>query len=268
MIEQAIKIYDPYVISYGISNDGIVDYVSSDNSVTPPTLEQVVNILNTLNPDANWVDVYNFNYTPTYAQRRANDYKPISEQLDMLYWDNVDGTTLWKDHIASVKALHPKPMFTGWWHTNDLTDMANGQGTHQITDVVGDSSNTSYPVGSSTSIDRFTFNAVKGETESSFVLNLDTAKPIDFVSFTFNNETNTSNPTIAWYAVDEDGNETLLREIVGCVDGEDYVLTNHLHIRSAKYKFKATGLDAGKPVRLVDGVIGVCQDDFEQNPFS
>ena len=206
--------------------------------------------------------------TRDWKQKRIDAYGSQEFQDDLRYWDMVEGTTLWKDHIARVKAKYPKPMFTGWWHTNDLTDMANGQGTHQITDVVGDKSNTKYPVGSSTSIDRFTFNAVKGETESSFVLNLDTAKPIDFVSFTFNNETNTSTPTIAWYAVDEDGNETLLREIVGCVDGEDYVLTNHLHISSAKYKFKATGLDAGKPVRLVDGVIGVCQDDFEQNPFS
>ena len=28
----------------------------------------------------------------------------IEEQLDMMYWDQVNGTTTWKDHVAAVKA--------------------------------------------------------------------------------------------------------------------------------------------------------------------
>ena len=36
-------------------------------------------------------------------------YLPIEEQLDMQYWDAVNGTTTWKDHIAAVKAKYPKP---------------------------------------------------------------------------------------------------------------------------------------------------------------
>ena len=36
-------------------------------------------------------------------------YKPIAEQLDMIYWDGVNGTTLWEDHIAEVKEDNPKP---------------------------------------------------------------------------------------------------------------------------------------------------------------
>jgi len=27
----------------------------------------------------------------------------------MIYWDGVNGTTLWDDHIAEVKANNPKP---------------------------------------------------------------------------------------------------------------------------------------------------------------
>jgi len=27
----------------------------------------------------------------------------------MMYWDNVNGTTTWQDHIAAVKAEFPKP---------------------------------------------------------------------------------------------------------------------------------------------------------------
>ena len=36
-------------------------------------------------------------------------YLPIPQQLDMQYWDAVNGTTTWKDHVAAVKAKYPKP---------------------------------------------------------------------------------------------------------------------------------------------------------------
>ena len=36
-------------------------------------------------------------------------YGSIADQLDMQYWDSVNGTTTWKDHIAQVKSDNPKP---------------------------------------------------------------------------------------------------------------------------------------------------------------
>ena len=36
-------------------------------------------------------------------------YLPVAQQLDMQYWDSVNGTTTWKDHVAAVKAKYPKP---------------------------------------------------------------------------------------------------------------------------------------------------------------
>jgi len=36
-------------------------------------------------------------------------YPSITKQLDMQYWDAVNGTTTWKDAIAQVKADNPKP---------------------------------------------------------------------------------------------------------------------------------------------------------------
>ena len=36
-------------------------------------------------------------------------YPSIQEQLDMQYWDSVNGTTTWKDAIAAVKTENPKP---------------------------------------------------------------------------------------------------------------------------------------------------------------
>jgi len=44
-----------------------------------------------------------------YIQARQEAYGSIADQLDMMYWDNVNGTTTWKDHIAQVKADNPKP---------------------------------------------------------------------------------------------------------------------------------------------------------------
>ena len=44
-----------------------------------------------------------------YITARQAAYKPIPEQLDMIYWDGVNGTTLWDEHIAEVKEDNPKP---------------------------------------------------------------------------------------------------------------------------------------------------------------
>lgn len=44
-----------------------------------------------------------------YSRNRAEQYASIQDQLDMQYWDSVNGTTTWKDHIAKVKTDNPKP---------------------------------------------------------------------------------------------------------------------------------------------------------------
>jgi len=44
-----------------------------------------------------------------YKIERETAYPSIQEQLDMQYWDTVNGTTTWRDAIAKVKADHPKP---------------------------------------------------------------------------------------------------------------------------------------------------------------
>jgi len=43
-----------------------------------------------------------------YQRDRATAYPSIQEQLDMQYWDKVNGTTNWEDAIAKVKADNPK----------------------------------------------------------------------------------------------------------------------------------------------------------------
>ena len=44
-----------------------------------------------------------------YKTARQEAYRSVQDQLDMQYWDGVNGTTLWADHIAQVKADNPKP---------------------------------------------------------------------------------------------------------------------------------------------------------------
>ena len=44
-----------------------------------------------------------------YARKRIEKYPSIQDQLDMQYWDSVNDTTTWADHIAQVKADNPKP---------------------------------------------------------------------------------------------------------------------------------------------------------------
>jgi len=41
--------------------------------------------------------------------QRDRVYPSIQDQLDMQYWDKVNGTTTWQDAIAKVKADTPKP---------------------------------------------------------------------------------------------------------------------------------------------------------------
>tara|TARA_B100000945_G_scaffold279097_1_gene245277 strand:- start:1043 stop:1288 length:246 start_codon:yes stop_codon:yes gene_type:complete len=43
-----------------------------------------------------------------YKEDRANKYPSVVDQLDMQYWDQVNGTTTWRDAIAKVKSDNPK----------------------------------------------------------------------------------------------------------------------------------------------------------------
>jgi hypothetical protein len=45
----------------------------------------------------------------TYAEKRASAYDSIGDQLDMIYKDNLNGTTTHKESVEAVKAKYPKP---------------------------------------------------------------------------------------------------------------------------------------------------------------
>ena len=43
-----------------------------------------------------------------YQRYRKENYPSIGDQLDMLYWDKVNGTNTWAEAIANVKSQFPK----------------------------------------------------------------------------------------------------------------------------------------------------------------
>jgi len=44
-----------------------------------------------------------------YKETRVSLYASLEEQNDMRYWDEINGTTVWRDHITMVKDSVPKP---------------------------------------------------------------------------------------------------------------------------------------------------------------
>jgi hypothetical protein len=43
-----------------------------------------------------------------YQRNRAKDYPSIQEQLDLQYWDKINGTNKWQQAINAVKQKYPK----------------------------------------------------------------------------------------------------------------------------------------------------------------
>lgn len=45
----------------------------------------------------------------SYTELRKVNYPQVEEQLDMLYWDLMNGTDKWRDKITEIKTKYPKP---------------------------------------------------------------------------------------------------------------------------------------------------------------
>ena len=50
---------------------------------------------------------------PSYTELRAAEYPSIQEQEDMKYWDEINGTTVWRDTITAIKEKYPKTITGG-----------------------------------------------------------------------------------------------------------------------------------------------------------
>lgn len=76
-------------------DDGLGAFDSSNNKIT---LEQS-------KVDAARVELDKLKY----KVQREFQYPSLQEQLDLQYWDQVNGTTKWKEAVAKVKSDNPKP---------------------------------------------------------------------------------------------------------------------------------------------------------------
>ena len=50
---------------------------------------------------------------PSYIELRAAEYPSLQEQEDMKYWDEINGTTVWRDTITAIKEKYPKTITGG-----------------------------------------------------------------------------------------------------------------------------------------------------------
>ena len=68
---------------------------------------------NTNMQESNFEDIISvnekLNAIAVVQETRKALYPSFEEQLDMQYWDNINGTTTWKDKIAEIKTANPLP---------------------------------------------------------------------------------------------------------------------------------------------------------------
>ena len=79
---------------------------------SPPTTEAEYNALDCCKDKSQaptWSSISTDMVLEEVKQDRKESYPLMVDQLDMLYWDKVNGTDNWQDVIAKVKADNPKP---------------------------------------------------------------------------------------------------------------------------------------------------------------
>ena len=92
IIEAISKIKSDAQVTVNGDNIDTCEIIWHDNNPTNITKEQIKSKMQEIE----------------YIDKRAKEYPSITDQLDMQYWDNVNGTTTWQDAIAKVKADNPK----------------------------------------------------------------------------------------------------------------------------------------------------------------
>jgi hypothetical protein len=76
-----------------------IDTIVWENGTTPIPVADI---------EAKIVEVQADYDAKQYQRDRAKSYPTIQEQLDMQYWDKINGTNNWQDAINAVKAQYPK----------------------------------------------------------------------------------------------------------------------------------------------------------------
>ena len=81
---------------FELSAEGVVKFIDGNSVTEKQIVAEEQRILK------EWNDT-------EYQRNRSTSYPSLQDQLDMQYWDSVNGTSLWKDAIAKVKTDIPKP---------------------------------------------------------------------------------------------------------------------------------------------------------------
>ena len=97
MIIEAILAINP-TAQVSVSGDDI-NQITWENGTTPIPANEI------LAKQQELIAEYNANQ---YQRDRASAYPSIQEQLDLQYWDKVNGTNKWQDAINAVKTKYPK----------------------------------------------------------------------------------------------------------------------------------------------------------------
>jgi hypothetical protein len=81
-----------------VSGDDI-NTITWENGTTPIPANEI------LAKQQELITEYNSNQ---YQRDRAVDYPSLADQLDMQYWDKINGTNKWQQAINAVKQKYPK----------------------------------------------------------------------------------------------------------------------------------------------------------------
>jgi hypothetical protein len=96
IINAILKINPNAQFSY---NDENIDTIQWHNGTQPIPANEI------LAKQQELITEYN---SKQYQRDRAKDYPSIQEQLDMQYWDKINGTNKWEEAINAVKQKYPK----------------------------------------------------------------------------------------------------------------------------------------------------------------
>jgi hypothetical protein len=96
-IIKSIKAINP-TAQVSVSGDDI-NTIVWHNGTTPIPANEI------LAKQQELITEYNSNQ---YQRDRAKDYPSLADQLDMQYWDKINGTNKWQQAINAVKQKYPK----------------------------------------------------------------------------------------------------------------------------------------------------------------
>lgn len=83
--------------SFSVINEDYNQIIWNNNNPLPLPTKEIV--------EAKALEIKN---RDAHIYKRERAYPSIQEQLDMQYWDKINGTNNWQDAINAVKTKYPK----------------------------------------------------------------------------------------------------------------------------------------------------------------